>query len=125
MSKHHNYNNYSKPNNQPVEPTPEKEEEVVETVEETTEEEVVETVEESAVEETVEETPVSATGIVSDCNKLNVRKSPTPLAEVLCVIDKNSKVEIDEAESTAEFYKVCTASGVEGYCMKKFITVEQ
>lgn len=120
MSKHHNYNNYSKPNNQPVEPTPEKEEEVVETVEETTEE----VAEESAVEETVEETPVSVTGIVSDCIKLNVRKSPTPLAEVLCVVDENSKVEIDEAESTAEFYKVCTASGVEGYCMKKFITVE-
>lgn len=119
MSKHHNYNNYSKLNNQPVEPTPEMEEEVVETVEETTEEAV-----EESIEETVEETPVSVTGIVSGCNKLNVRKSPTPLAEVLCVIDKNSKVEIDEAASTTEFYKVCTASGVEGYCMKKFITVE-
>lgn len=115
MSKHHNYNNYSKPNNQPVEPTPEMEVEVVEIVEETTEE---------AVEESIEEIPVSVTGIVSGCNKLNVRKSPTPLADVLCVINENSKVEIYEAASTTEFYKVCTASGVEGYCMKKFITVE-
>ena len=118
MSKHHNYNNYSKPNNQPVEPTPVVEEEVVEAVEEVTEETV-----EEVIEETVEETPVPVTGVVSGCKKLNVRKSPTLLADVVCKLNENSKVEINEDDSTVEFYKVCTASGVEGYCMKKFITV--
>lgn len=120
MSKHHNYQNYSKPNNQLVEPTPVVEEEVVEAVEEVTEESI-----EEVVEETVEEVvPVSVTGVVSGCKKLNVRKSPTPLADVLCVLNENSKVEISEDDSTVEFYKVTTASGVEGYCMKKFITVK-
>lgn len=115
MSKHHNYQNYSKPNNQPVEPTPVVEEEVVETVEET--------IEEPVVEETVEEVPVSLTGVVSGCKKLNVRKLPSPYEEVLCVLNEKTKVEIDEVNSTEDFYKVTTVSGVEGYCMKKFITV--
>jgi hypothetical protein len=31
---------------------------------------------------------------------------------------------IDEKESTEEFYKVCTAAGIEGFCMKKFIAIQ-
>jgi hypothetical protein len=41
------------------------------------------------------------------------------------VIEQGAEVAINKEESTAEFYKVCTASGVEGFCMKKFITVVQ
>jgi len=40
---------------------------------------------------------------------------------VICTINCHAEVEIDELESTDDFYKICTASGVEGYCMKKFI----
>jgi hypothetical protein len=52
-----------------------------------------------------------------------VRKLPSPYEEVLCVLNEKTKVEIDEVNSTEDFYKVATVSGVEGYCMKKFITV--
>lgn len=58
-----------------------------------------------------------------DCRKLNVRAEPSTDAEVVCVISEGTELLIDEAESTDEFYKICTAAGVEGYCMRKFITV--
>lgn len=62
-------------------------------------------------------------GAVTDCAKLNVRKQPNKDAEVVCVISVATELLIDEAESTKDFYKICTAAGVEGYCMRKFITV--
>lgn len=64
-------------------------------------------------------------GVVTDCLKLRVRKQPNASAEVLCEIDALSEVQIEEKESTEEFYKVCTEAGVEGFCMKKFIAVKQ
>lgn len=67
----------------------------------------------------------SIIGIVTDCLKLRVRKQPNTAAEVLCEIDALSEVQIDEKESTEEFYKVCTEAGIEGFCMKKFIAVKQ
>lgn len=105
MSKHHNYTNYSKNSNATTPPEVEDKVEVVETV-----------VEPEASEPVV--------GIVSGCVKLNVRKNPHTNAEVLCVIDENSEVVIDEENSTHEFYKICTEAGVEGFCMKKFINVK-
>ena len=63
-------------------------------------------------------------GIVSDCKKLRVRNYPELEANVICEIEVGSKVVIDENKSTEEFYKVCTETGIDGYCMKKFIKVE-
>lgn len=62
-------------------------------------------------------------GEVSGCARLNVRKEPDAEAEVLCVIEEGSEVVIVGSESTNEFYKVFTAAGVEGFCMKMFITL--
>lgn len=64
------------------------------------------------------------TGIVSDCKKLRVRNAPGLDSDVICEIEAGSIVEIDEINSTEEFYKVCTETGIDGYCMKKFIKVE-
>ena len=58
------------------------------------------------------------------CEKLNVRSDATIDSEPVGVINRDSKVFIYEDESTEEFYKVCTATGLEGYCMKKFISVQ-
>lgn len=66
-----------------------------------------------------------AVGVVTDCMKLYVRKEPAAGAEVLTVIDRFSKVMIDMDASADEFYKVCTASGVEGFCMKKYIAPQK
>ena len=64
-------------------------------------------------------------GKVVDCTKLNVRKNASKNATVVCTIDCGVEVLINEEESTNEFYKVYTPSGAEGFCMKKFVTVEQ
>ena len=63
-------------------------------------------------------------GVVVDCMKLRVRKNPNQNSEVITTITNGSEVKIDEAKSTGAFFKVCTASGVEGFCMKKYIRVK-
>ena len=57
------------------------------------------------------------------CEKLYVRSDATVDSEPVGVINRDSKVFVYEDESTEEFYKVCTATGLEGYCMKKFVSV--
>lgn len=85
-----------------------------------TKEAVVEPVEvQNGVEEKVEQ--ISMVGTVAGCEKLNVRKSANKWAEVVCEIPVGSEVVIREDESTEEFYKVCTAAGAEGFCMREYI----
>ena len=74
-----------------------------------------------AAEPAIETTPAPKIGRVFGCTSLNVRKAPKTKAMVICTINCHAEVEIDELESTDDFYKICTASGIEGYCMKKFI----
>lgn len=118
MSKH-NYTNYSnpKPAEAPVEP-------VVKPV--VTEQPTADV--EAPIETPVKEEPVEAVkeilGEVVDCKRLRVRKTPSRQAEVLCEIEVGSTVKIDSNASTADFYKVCTEAGVEGYCMNSFVSVE-
>ncbi len=65
-------------------------------------------------------------GVVSGCDKLNVRAENSKESEVLCIIDKDTalKVDLSVDDSANKFYKIVTPSGVEGYCMKKFITIK-
>lgn len=100
--------------------------ETAEIAEETVEEVVEDTVEEVADEAVEVETETSdkTVGVVDNCDKLNVRRNPTLSATPLAVINKGDEVQIDTANSTDEWYKICTANGVEGYCMKKFITIK-
>lgn len=62
-------------------------------------------------------------GKVSNCKKLNVRKLPSRDVEIVSELVEGSEVMIDEKESTALFYKICTEHGIEGFCMKQFIKV--
>ena len=71
----------------------------------------------------VEET-VPTVGFVDNCERLRVRKESNVDSEELCIINKLSEVVIDLDNSTDYFYKVTTSEGVEGYCMKKFITIK-
>lgn len=115
MSKNRDYTKYS--NNK----TEEKIEPAVEEVVETPVEEVVEPVVEEVVEEVVETSKPVMNGVVVDRVRLNVRSAPDSRASVICVINPSTKLAIDKEASTAEFYKVCTESGAEGYCMKRFV----
>lgn len=64
-------------------------------------------------------------GVVTDCLRLNLREKPDPGATVLMVIPASTEVTIDLEASTDKFYRVCTAAGVEGFCMRKYITIRE
>ena len=57
--------------------------------------------------------------------RLNIRKEPNIESGIVCVVGVHSELMIEKENSTKEWFKVCTASGFEGYCMKKFVTVEK
>ena len=86
-------------------------------------------VEEAAAEpldQTLEETPKkeSKVGIVANCEKLNLRRSPlkdSNGANIITELLSGVAVVIDEDESAPDFYKVTTETGLEGYCMRRFI----
>lgn len=64
-------------------------------------------------------------GIVTNCLYLNVRKRPDINADVAVVIDALTQVVVDLDASTEDFYKVVTSDGIEGFCMKKYITLSE
>lgn len=128
MSKR-NYTQYSK---QPavVEETPVTIEEEVKAVEvkmeqvevPVTESPVVETpAVEAPVVEAPKPQPTTVTGVVANCTKLNVRAKAAADAAVVCVINAGAEVTINIKKSKEEWFKVKTAAGVEGYCMRKFV----
>lgn len=127
---YHNYNNYSNNNRETKIEEPVVEAAVEETVEAQVKEEVNEEVTpiEAPVEETVEEPVVEETvqiiGVVTGCSRLKVRQEPNTDADVIGVIEEGTEVEIDEEKSTSDFYKVYTAVGFVGFCMKKFIKIK-
>lgn len=124
MSKNKDYTKYSREiktatvTNAPTE-------EVVEVKDEVDTEEVI--VEPTAVEEVVSESkhiePLPPkSGHVTECIKLNVRKDPSPNAEVIGTVNRGDSLIIDPSPF-GDFYKVITPYGVEGYCMKKFVYI--
>ncbi len=64
-------------------------------------------------------------GIVTDCLKLNLRQEPDPDTAVVTVIPALAEVAVDMEASTDSFYKVCTAAGIEGFCMRKYIAIQK
>lgn len=118
----HNYTQYSNPKNNdkpPVEETvapvaPVDTEEVI----------VVNTVPEIKMEtEPTVTAPITVTGEVANCTKLNVRANPDATAAVVCVINAKTEVEVDVEHSNDEWLKVKTAAGNVGYCMRKYIEI--
>lgn len=93
---------------------------IVET-EVTVAEEVVEPIIEPVVEEA---RPEFVFGVVANCEKLYVRKAPKIVAEAIGIIDAGDEVEIDVDLSTEKFYRVITASGLKGFCMKEYINLK-
>lgn len=68
--------------------------------------------------------PKTAVGEVTGCEKLNVRKEPSTDSDVLCIINKSEEVKVDLESTESDFYKVLTVSGVEGYCMAKYLNLK-
>lgn len=91
------------------------------------EEPVVETMVQEELKEVVEEPKIEPTvlfGKVSNCSRLNVRRKPNINAKVVAVIDMKTKVRIDNSESNDDWCKVYVKPEVEGYCMRKYLTIQ-
>lgn len=118
-----NYKNYNSFSSQKPAEEVKTEPVEVEVNEEAKTEEPTPVVEEVKPESTpvVKPEPKQLTGNVAGCAKLNVRKEPNKDAEILAVINEGAEVVINKIKSTMDFYSVCTAAGIDGYCMKKFI----
>ena len=71
-----------------------------------------------------QEAPAVYTGVVECVDKLRVRKSPSLEADVVCIIPNGTELTVYVNGSTEEFYKVRTAEGQRGYCLKSFIVVD-
>lgn len=141
MSNKNYHKMYNTPKAEVVEEVADQEVEITETTEltettETTEltettETVIEPEVQMAIEEvaepevlTPEEPEQPVTAIVVNCAKLNVREEPSPRAEVVAVIDASNEVVVYDSESFGNYYKVCTASGIEGYCVKGYLELK-
>ena len=64
-------------------------------------------------------------GVVTDCLKLNIRKEPNKDSDVVVIVACLDELKIDPDASTDDWYAVCTVTGIEGFCMKKFVAVRQ
>ena len=130
MSKH-NYSQYSnnKKNNNKKSQAAANLEKSYEPTAEVIEETPVTVVEEPAVvevkmvEETVETVavPEQTTGVIINCSRLNIREIPKPDAKIICMLDVGTELKINLAKSTREWFHICTAAGIEGFCMSKFV----
>lgn len=64
-------------------------------------------------------------GIVSNCVKLNIRTEPNIKSEILCMVDSGARLMIDPANSNDGWFNVYTNAGIEGYCMKEYVEIEE
>ncbi len=64
-------------------------------------------------------------GVVVNCLHLKVYESPDQEGETVTVITALTEVMIDMDASTDDFYKICIAAGIQGYCKKKYIALRR
>ena len=84
-----------------------------------------EEVEEEVTKEVPKEAESTVVGYVSGCLKLNIREDGYPGANVVCVVPEKTALLIEVAESNDEWYKVYTETGMEGFCMKQYVTLSE
>lgn len=84
---------------------------------------VVEPTKPKLVQETIEtvKLPETVIGMVAGCAKLNVRAEANLFSDIVCVLDNMSEIAINVEKSDKDWFYICTASGIEGYCMRKFV----
>lgn len=61
-------------------------------------------------------------GIVSGAAKVYMRTDADKESDPVCILDEDDELVVID-DSNGEWYKVCNAAGIEGYIMKKFVTV--
>ena len=80
------------------------------------------------VNENVTQEPVEKeapkVGVVDNCSRLNVRVAPRMTADVRLIISKGDEVTLCEKQPKGEWFRVRTQDNTEGFCMKKYITIQ-
>ena len=80
-------------------------------------------VNENVTQEPVEK-EVPKVGVVDNCSRLNVRVAPRMTADVRLIINKGDEVTLCEKQPKGEWFRVRTQNNTEGFCMKKYITIQ-
>ena len=110
----------------PVEKTVEEKVEKNTEIEESTNEEISseETSAVPSVEEKVDEDTCKLYGVVN-CERLNIRTEPrVAIGNIACTVSRNTELMIDKNNSIDEWYHVFTSTGLEGYCMSSYVSVQ-
>lgn len=63
------------------------------------------------------------TGVVN-CLRLHIHAEPDENSEIVCKVRYLTEVMIDPVNSTKDFYKIYTAIGAEGFCLKEHVTIK-
>lgn len=63
-------------------------------------------------------------GVVDNCVRLNIRVAPRITADVRLIIEKGDEVILCEKQPKGEWFRVRTQDNTEGFCMKKYITIQ-
>ena len=61
---------------------------------------------------------------VVNCLRLPIHEKPSLDSSIVCKLRYLTEVEVDLYESTKNFYKIYTAIGAEGYCLKDQIVLK-
>lgn len=61
---------------------------------------------------------------VANCLRLHIYSEPSLVSDVVCKVRYMTEVSIDLDESTKDFYKVYTAIGAEGFCVRDHVTIK-
>ena len=87
---------------------------------------VDEVVEQPEVEEITPAADPYTYGSVVDCERLNVRETPTVNSKTNIVgeLKKGDKVRIDDEISSEEWYAICAENGLKGFAMRKYIQID-
>lgn len=80
-------------------------------------------VNENVTQEPVEK-EVPKVGVVDNCVRLNIRVAPRITADVRLIIEKGDEVILCEKQPKGEWFRVRTQNNTEGFCMKKYITIQ-
>lgn len=61
---------------------------------------------------------------VVNCLRLHVFDKPNVDSEIVCKLRYLTEIKVDLSKSTDGFYKIYTAIGAEGFCVKEFVTLK-
>lgn len=69
------------------------------------------------------EPAVDRKGVVSRCNRLNIRKAPNKDADVVKIVPVGAEMTIVGHSLDKPWYRVVTEDGIKGFCMAEYINV--